>query len=182
MKILTPITFTYQRSPQLIGLTAGARICSQLQSGRSPRRDVAEKVRQLIQAATSVNTRRAYRSDLAHFLANGGELPVLPYCGCLPRPARRPTCGRNPYSAAGCDRPSAYKLGLDKSVSGRIGPPNAAGNSADLRSTTTASAGFRKEELTLIVDPSAIRLGTSRPRLASLGISWSISSIGVDCS
>ena len=37
--------------------------------------DLAEKVRQLIQAATSVNTRRAYRSDLAHFLANGGEFP-----------------------------------------------------------------------------------------------------------
>ena len=37
--------------------------------------DLAEKVRQLIHAATSVNTRRAYRSDLAHFLANGGEFP-----------------------------------------------------------------------------------------------------------
>lgn len=38
--------------------------------------DVAEKVRRLVQAATSPNTRRAYRSDLAHFLANGGPLPA----------------------------------------------------------------------------------------------------------
>jgi integrase len=38
--------------------------------------DVAEKVRQLVQAATSANTRRAYRSDLAHFLINGGTLPA----------------------------------------------------------------------------------------------------------
>jgi integrase len=38
--------------------------------------DVAERVRQLVQAATSANTRRAYRSDLAHFLANGGALPA----------------------------------------------------------------------------------------------------------
>jgi integrase len=38
--------------------------------------DVDEKVRQLVQAATSPNTRRAYRSDLAHFLANGGGLPA----------------------------------------------------------------------------------------------------------
>jgi integrase len=38
--------------------------------------DLAERVHQLVQAATSVNTRRAYRSDLVHFLANGGRLPA----------------------------------------------------------------------------------------------------------
>src|SRR5260221_13928173 len=38
--------------------------------------DVAERVRELVKAATSPNTRRAYRSDLAHFLANGGSLPA----------------------------------------------------------------------------------------------------------
>lgn len=37
---------------------------------------VAEEVRRLIQAATAPNTRRAYRSDLAHFLGNGGVLPA----------------------------------------------------------------------------------------------------------
>lgn len=37
--------------------------------------ELAGKLRQLIQAANSINTRRAYRSDLAHFLANGGKLP-----------------------------------------------------------------------------------------------------------
>jgi len=37
---------------------------------------IAEPVRRLIQAATASNTRRAYRSDLAHFLANGGALPA----------------------------------------------------------------------------------------------------------
>jgi integrase len=38
--------------------------------------DVAEKIRRLVQAATAPNTRRAYRSDLAHFLVNGGGLPA----------------------------------------------------------------------------------------------------------
>jgi integrase len=38
--------------------------------------DVDERVRLLVQAATSTNTRRAYRSDLAHFLTNGGGLPA----------------------------------------------------------------------------------------------------------
>lgn len=42
------------------------------------RTDVAEEVRRLVHAATSSNTRRAYRSDLAHFLANGGALPATP--------------------------------------------------------------------------------------------------------
>src|SRR4051794_21888512 len=43
---------------------------------RSDGPEVAERVRRLIQAATAPNTRRAYRSDLAHFLANGGGLPA----------------------------------------------------------------------------------------------------------
>jgi integrase len=37
---------------------------------------IGEKVRQFVQAATSANTRRAYRSDLAHFLSNGGCFPA----------------------------------------------------------------------------------------------------------
>jgi integrase len=47
--------------------------CKSVEEGGSTK--IAEKVRRLIQAATAPNTRRAYRSDLAHFLANGGELP-----------------------------------------------------------------------------------------------------------
>jgi integrase len=50
--------------------------CTSTEEGA--RTDVAERVRQLVQAATSANTRRAYRSDLAHFLANGGALPATP--------------------------------------------------------------------------------------------------------
>jgi integrase len=38
--------------------------------------EITEKVRQLVQAATAPNTRKAYRSDLAHFLANGGRFPA----------------------------------------------------------------------------------------------------------
>jgi hypothetical protein len=38
--------------------------------------NISEEVRRLVQAATSPNTRRAYRSDLAHFLTNGGALPA----------------------------------------------------------------------------------------------------------
>jgi integrase len=38
--------------------------------------NVAERLRRLVQAATSANTRRAYRSDLAHYLAHGGGLPA----------------------------------------------------------------------------------------------------------
>jgi integrase len=38
--------------------------------------DLAVEVRRLVQAAASANSRRAYRSDLAHFLANGGALPA----------------------------------------------------------------------------------------------------------
>jgi integrase len=38
--------------------------------------EIADKVRRLVQAATSANTRRAYLSDLAHFLLNGGCLPA----------------------------------------------------------------------------------------------------------
>jgi integrase len=37
---------------------------------------IAERVRRLVQAATAPNTRRAYRSDLAHFLTNGGAPPA----------------------------------------------------------------------------------------------------------
>jgi integrase len=48
--------------------------CTSTEEGA--RTDVAERVRQLVQAATSANTRRAYRSDLAHFLTNGGALPA----------------------------------------------------------------------------------------------------------
>jgi integrase len=44
--------------------------------GEGAKKDVAAKVRQLVQAATSENTRRAYRSDLAHFLTNGGRVPA----------------------------------------------------------------------------------------------------------
>jgi site-specific recombinase XerD len=46
--------------------------------GEDADRDVAEKVCRLVQAATSANTRRAYRSDLAHFLADGGSFPASP--------------------------------------------------------------------------------------------------------
>jgi integrase len=48
--------------------------CKQVGEGAGT--GVAEEVRRLVQAATSPNTRRAYRSDLAHFLANGGALPA----------------------------------------------------------------------------------------------------------
>jgi integrase len=48
--------------------------CKRIEEGAEA--DVAERVRRLVQAATSPNTRRAYRSDLAHFLANGGSLPA----------------------------------------------------------------------------------------------------------
>jgi integrase len=41
-------------------------------------KEIAEKVRRLVQAATAPNTRRAYQSDLAHFLAEGGALPATP--------------------------------------------------------------------------------------------------------
>jgi integrase len=40
--------------------------------------EITEKIQRLVQAATSTNTRRAYRSDLAHFLGNGGRLPATP--------------------------------------------------------------------------------------------------------
>jgi integrase len=43
---------------------------------RSEEGEIADKIRRLVLAATSPNTRRAYRSDLAHFLANGGQLPA----------------------------------------------------------------------------------------------------------
>jgi integrase len=45
-------------------------------AGEGAETEIAEKLRRLVQAATSPNTRRAYRSDLAHFLANGGPLPA----------------------------------------------------------------------------------------------------------
>jgi hypothetical protein len=38
--------------------------------------DVSETVRLLLLAGTSANTRRAYRADLAHFLAKGGAVPA----------------------------------------------------------------------------------------------------------
>jgi integrase len=44
--------------------------------GDDAEHDLAERVRRLVQAATSENTKRAYRADLAHFLANGGALPA----------------------------------------------------------------------------------------------------------
>lgn len=45
-------------------------------AGERSGREAAEKIRRLIHASITPNTRRAYRSDLAHFLANGGALPA----------------------------------------------------------------------------------------------------------
>jgi integrase len=71
-------------NPHLSELTSGGRLdqlgtafavnCKWTEDGDDT--DVAERVRQLVQAATSSNTRKAYRADLAHFLANGGALPA----------------------------------------------------------------------------------------------------------
>src|SRR6266478_4626831 len=60
-------------------VTTFAVNCKRAEEGAEA--DVAERVRRLVQAATSPNTRRAYRSDLAHFLANGGKLPATPTAG-----------------------------------------------------------------------------------------------------
>ncbi|THD62552.1 MAG: integrase [Bradyrhizobium sp.] len=75
------MTFLTPDNPHLSELTIDPLIpaqfavnCKQAQEGVD--QDVTEEVRRLVQAATSPNTRRAYRSDLAHFLANGGKLPA----------------------------------------------------------------------------------------------------------
>jgi integrase len=54
--------------------TASAVNCKRAEEGADT--EITEKIRRLVQAATSTNTRRAYRSDLAHFLGNGGRLPA----------------------------------------------------------------------------------------------------------
>src|SRR5262245_37764043 len=50
--------------------------CKSLEEAGPPTGD--ERVRRYIRAARSTNTVRAYRSDLAHFVANGGSLPAGP--------------------------------------------------------------------------------------------------------
>src|SRR5882672_3819964 len=65
---LTPVD-----RPSQFGTTFAVN-CKRAEEGADT--DIAEKVRWLLQAATSPNTRRAYRSDLVHFLANGGTLPA----------------------------------------------------------------------------------------------------------